>query len=104
MKKPDPTVGLVIRYDFLWSHEREKGYADGAKTRPCVIVTAVLRKAKGGTDILVAPITHSPPMAGTVAIEIPHRVGQHLGLDERAAISSPAKPTASHGTIPALFP
>lgn len=82
MKKPDPTVGLVIRYDFLWSHEREKGYADGAKTRPCVIVTAVLRKATGGTDILVAPITHSPPMAGTVAIEIPHRVGQHLGLDD----------------------
>jgi mRNA-degrading endonuclease toxin of MazEF toxin-antitoxin module len=82
VKKPDPTVGLVIRYDFLWSHEREKGYADGAKTRPCVIVTAVIRKATGGTDILVAPITHSPPMAGTVAIEIPHRVGQHLGLDD----------------------
>lgn len=82
MKKPEPEIGLVIRYDFLWSHEREKGYEEGAKERPCVIVTAIVRKDTGETEILVAPITHSPPGAGTVAIEIPHKVGQHLGLDD----------------------
>lgn len=82
MERPEPQVGLVIRYDFLWSHERERGREEGAKQRPCVIVTAVIRKDTGETDVLVAPITHSPPREGDVAIEIPHKVGRHLGLDD----------------------
>jgi mRNA-degrading endonuclease toxin of MazEF toxin-antitoxin module len=82
VKKPEPQIGLVIRYDFLWSHEREKGLIEGAKERPCVIVTAITRKDDGAMEILVAPITHSPPQEGTIAIEIPHKVGRHLGLDD----------------------
>ena len=82
MKKPEPVIGLVIRYDFLWSHEREKGYEEGAKERPCVIVTAIVRKETGDTEVLVAPITHGPPREGTVVIEIPHKVGRSLGLDD----------------------
>lgn len=82
MKKPAPAIGLVIRYDFLWSHERDKGYQEGAKERPCVIVTALIRKETGDTEVLVAPITHAPPQAGTIAIEIPSKVGRHLGLDD----------------------
>ena len=82
MKKSAPAIGLVIRYDFLWSHEREKGYEAGAKERPCVIVTAIVRKETGDTEVLVAPITHAPPQEGTAAIEIPHKVGRHLGLDD----------------------
>lgn len=83
MKKPEPEIGLVIKYDFLWSHEREQGYEEGAKERPCVIVTAIVRKDDGVTEVLVAPITHSPPREGVVAIEIPHKVGRHLGLDDQ---------------------
>jgi len=82
VQKPEPEIGLVIRYDFLWSHEREKGFEEGAKERPCVIVTAVVRKDTGETEILVAPITHSEPQKGTVALEIPTKVGKHLGLDD----------------------
>ncbi|MDP2261152.1 MAG: growth inhibitor PemK [Caulobacter sp.] len=82
MKKPEPQVGLVIRYDFLWSHERERGFEGGVKDRPCVIVTAIVRGAGGLTEVLLAPITHSPPREGAVAIAIPPRVGRHLGLDE----------------------
>lgn len=47
-----------------------------------MIVTAVMRKDSGETDVLVAPITHSPPREADVAIEIPHQVGRHLGLDD----------------------
>jgi mRNA-degrading endonuclease toxin of MazEF toxin-antitoxin module len=82
VKKPEPEIGLVIKYDFLWSHERDKGYEEGTKERPCVIVTAITRKDDGQIEILVAPITHSPPREGTTAIEIPHKVGKHLGLDD----------------------
>lgn len=83
MKKPEPRVGLVIRYDFLWSRERDRGLEHGAKDRPCVIVVAVLRRTTGETDILVAPITHSTPREGEVAIEIPPGVGRSLGLDDK---------------------
>lgn len=82
MKKPEPEIGLVIKYDFLWSHERQQGFEEGAKERPCVIVTAIVRKDSGETEVLVAPITHSPPREGTVAIEIPYKLGRHLGLDD----------------------
>lgn len=82
MKKPEPQIGLVVRYDFLWSHEQAKGYAQGAKERPCVIVTAIVRKTTGETTVLVAPITHSTPGEGDAVIEIPAAVGRHLGLDE----------------------
>lgn len=81
MIKPAPQIGMVIRYDFLWSHERGKGYAAGVKDRPCVIVTAIVQAEGGETHVLVAPITHSAPKDDTVAIEIPPKVKQHLGLD-----------------------
>ena len=82
MKKPEPEIGLVIKYDFLWSHEDEKGFQEGAKERPCVIVTAIVRKDDDVTEVLVAPITHSPPRESRLAIEIPYSVGRHLGLDD----------------------
>lgn len=82
MKKPEPQIGLVIRYDFLWSHEQAKGYAQCAKERPCVIVTAIVRKTTGETTVLVAPMTHSAPGEGDTAIEIPTAVRRHLGLDQ----------------------
>jgi mRNA-degrading endonuclease toxin of MazEF toxin-antitoxin module len=82
VKKPEPEIGLVIRYDFLWSHEQAKGYAQGAKDRPCVIVTAIVRRTTGETTVLVAPITHSAPGEGDTAIEIPVAVRRHLRLEE----------------------
>lgn len=106
MKKPAPEIGLVVKYDFLWSHERERGFEDGAKERPCVIVTAIIRKDDGVTEVLVVPITHSPPREGTVAIEIPHKVGRHLGLDhERSYIIANESNSVSWddaGIVPAV--
>lgn len=74
---------MVIRYDFLWSHERARGREAGAKHRPCVVVTAVVRAEGGDVHVLVAPITHAPPRAGAAALEIPPRVARHLGLDDQ---------------------
>ena len=106
MNKPPPQVGLVIRYDFLWSQERERGQDAGAKERPCVIVTAVVRGKAGETHVLVAPITHSAPQDDTVAIEIPIRIKRHLGLDyERSYIVADEANTVSWddpGIVPAI--
>ncbi len=36
----------------------------------------------GGTRVYVLPVTHTPPDDPSLAIEIPPRVKQHLGLDD----------------------
>jgi len=60
MSWPLPVPGMVIRYSFLWSSEKERGYEEGDKDRPCAVV---VRAGNVGTGIqtYVLPITHSPP-------------------------------------------
>jgi mRNA-degrading endonuclease toxin of MazEF toxin-antitoxin module len=82
MPLPVPEAGLVICYEFLWSHEAEAGENVGAKRRPAVIVIAA-KNQSGQTVVVVAPITHSTPRDPTLAVEIPPRVKRHLGLDEQ---------------------
>ena len=79
MKLPKPEPGLVIRYSYLWRREHLAGREEGAKDRPCAIVLAV--KDGSDTQVLVVPVTHSPPGAGISAMELPHSVKNHLGLD-----------------------
>ncbi len=82
MKFPEPQLGLVVSYSFLWSHEHERGLEEGRKDRPCVIIVAINRGQAGQTIVRVAPITHSPPDAAAVAEEVPTGVKRHLGLDD----------------------
>lgn len=76
-----PEPGLVISYAYLWRREHDAGQEEGRKNRPCVIVLSV-EKHDTGTQVTVAPITHSIPSTTTPSMEIPLRVKLHLGLDE----------------------
>jgi hypothetical protein len=81
---PEPEVGLVISYSYLWKEEEERGHLEGRKHRPCAIVLAVDHPDAEGDShkqVAVVPITHSPPHDPNVAIQIPPRVKEHLGLD-----------------------
>src|SRR5689334_4007413 len=40
-KFPEPEVGLVISYAYLWFEEAERGQVEGRKDRPCAIIVAV---------------------------------------------------------------
>jgi hypothetical protein len=82
VQKPTPVEGLVIRYDFLWQNEYQRGHMEGQKDRPCAIVIAVPEQNGAVERIIVAPITHAKPLEGVQAIEIPQKVKRHLGLDE----------------------
>jgi PemK-like, MazF-like toxin of type II toxin-antitoxin system len=82
MPLPTPEPGLVLSYEFLWSHEAEAGQDQGEKKRPAVVVLAT-KTDKGQTFVTVAPITHSEPKGSTRAIEVPPKVKQHLGLDSK---------------------
>lgn len=77
-----PEVGLVIRFDFLWRNEQRAGKQDGVKDRPCAIVLTREEQPDGSSQVFVCAITHTPPGPEEVAVEIPLKVLQHLGLDD----------------------
>jgi PemK-like, MazF-like toxin of type II toxin-antitoxin system len=76
MALPPPEIGLVVRYSYLWHHEAMRGLEEGQKDRPCVIVLA-----SKDDRVVVAPITHTPPIKGGAAVELPPTVKAQLGLD-----------------------
>jgi hypothetical protein len=81
LRKPDPALGLVVRFDYLWNDEAARGRSEGSKHRPCAIVVA---QTGHGSEarVWLAPITHSPPRQPGDALEIPARVKAALGLDD----------------------
>lgn len=81
MALPEPVPGLVIRYSYLWHSEYVRGHEEGQKDRPCAIVAAIRREESGLTRVLVLPVTHTPPAYPDLAVEIPPRVKERLGLD-----------------------
>ena len=80
MSFPDPIVGLVVSYSYLWANESERGQEEGLKNRPCAIVL-VREQVEGMPLVTVAPITHTQPSDLKSALEVPPKVKQHLGLD-----------------------
>lgn len=80
MTLPEPKPGLVVRYDYLWTHEAAAGREQG-KDRPACLVAATDSTARPRYVVLL-PITHTPPSGDTVGIEIPIKVKQAIGLDD----------------------
>ena len=80
---PEPEPGLVISYSYLWSSEAAHGQVEGRKDRPCAIVVARIdpRRGSKSPQVVVVPVTHRRPSDPSVAIEIPERIKEHLGLD-----------------------
>lgn len=77
---PTPHAGLVIRYSYLWKREYDAGHEGGSKDRPCAIVLAVTDD-EGESQVMVLPVTHTPPGEPADAVEIPRPTKQRLGLD-----------------------
>ncbi|QDB98979.1 hypothetical protein [Mesorhizobium sp. 8] len=78
---PAPVPGLVIRYSYLWRSEHLAGREEGRKDRPCAVVLSLVG-ADDKRQVVVLPITHSPPSDDGLAFEIPHRTKRRLGLDD----------------------
>lgn len=81
MRIPEPKVGLVIGYAYLWREEHAAGRDHGRKDRPCIII--LVSRRNGDQDLVtVAPITHTRPSRPDEAVEIPAATKRRLGLDE----------------------
>ena len=76
-----PEPGLVIRYDFLWQADEATGVEYGLKDRPCVVILVSSPRDDNARDVIVCPISHTPPDAETPAVEIPYKVARYLRLD-----------------------
>lgn len=85
MKLPDPKVGSVIRYSYLWADEAASGAKDGRKDRPSLVLALAVQVAAGETEVLALAITHARPRAKTDAIELAPAICAGLGLDGDAA-------------------
>jgi hypothetical protein len=72
--------GLVLRYDYLSSHEAAAG-RDQGKDRPACLVAASDSQTRPRFVVLL-PITPTPPDGETIGIEIPATVKQAIGLDD----------------------
>ncbi len=81
MPVPNPHVGLVINYEYLWKNESDKGAEDGKKTRPTCIIAKVTHENDKDSIVLVLPITHSPQNPSE-ALKIPPDVKRFIGLDD----------------------
>jgi hypothetical protein len=77
---PEPKPGLIVRYDYLWTHEAATG-RDQGKDRPACLVAATDSMVRPRYVVLL-PITHAPPSGNTVGIEIPAKVRKAIGLDD----------------------
>lgn len=80
MPLPDPSPGLVIRYDYLWTREAAAG-RDQGKERPACLVAA-MDSGASPRFVVILPITHTPPDKDTVGVAIPPKVRAALGLDD----------------------
>jgi hypothetical protein len=80
MALPEPKPGLVIRYDYLWSHEASAGRQQG-KDRPACLVAASDPEITPRFVVLL-PITHVRPRDKTIGVAIPQKVRAALGLDD----------------------
>ena len=97
-----------MRFDFLWKSDADRGQEEG-KERYCLIAAREEPDQNGIRLVYLLPITHSPPPAGQKAVEIPHSMARHLGLDddrswikthERNSVEWPAR-GLPFGVIPA---
>jgi uncharacterized protein YifN (PemK superfamily) len=82
VKKPNPEVGQIIKYDYLWRDEQQRGKIEGSKERPCAVIVAIQSQNDGSYTVLLAPITHSSKQANNASILIPRQAKKITGLDE----------------------
>lgn len=74
--------GLVIRYAYLWHHEKMAGHEEARYDRPCMILSARYDAARQAIRVYVLPITHTQQNDTNSAIEIAASFKKYLGLDD----------------------
>lgn len=80
MPLPDLTIGLVVRYEYLW-HRRARTADTADKDHPACVVATFRRQGRPENFVLYLPISHTPPSDEEEGIELPDSVKAKAGLD-----------------------
>jgi hypothetical protein len=71
---------IVEGYPYLWLRQSRAGETEGRKPRPVCVAIAVVGE-DNKTHLALLPISSQPPMTNQIAIPIPARERQRIGLD-----------------------
>lgn len=80
MPLPELTLGLVVRYEYLW-HRRAHSADTADKDHPACIVATFRQQGRPEDFVLYLPISHIPPSDGEEGLELPDDVKRKAGLD-----------------------
>lgn len=83
MPLPQPELGMVVHYGFVWAGAERHPPPDAGKDRPCLIVDLVeVEDIPGRVTLRVTylPISHVAARGDEKASVIGSRVASHLGL------------------------
>ncbi len=80
MPLPELTLGLVVRYEYLW-HRRAATTETGDKERPACVVATFRRPGLRDNFVIYLPISHTPPSGDEEGVELPDAVKAKAGLD-----------------------
>ncbi len=82
MPLPALTLGLVVRYEYLWARRMHTS-VNADKDHPACVV-ATFRLTGGAEDFVIyLPISHTPPADDEEGIELPPHAKAAAGLDGR---------------------
>ena len=80
MPLPELTIGLVVRYQYLW-HRRSATADTADKDHPACVVATFRRQGRPEDFVIYLPISHTAPSGDEEGIGLPERVKATAGLD-----------------------
>ncbi len=87
MPLPELTIGLVVRYEYLWARRAATQDTASAvpatadKDHPACIVATFRREGKPEDFVVYLPISHTPPGPGEEGVELTVHAKAAAGLD-----------------------
>ncbi len=79
MPLPSLDLGLVVRYEYLWHRRKDAPTAD--KDHPACVIATFRNQGVADDFVVYLPISHVPPRAGEVGIELSSHAKRAAGLD-----------------------
>ena len=79
MPLPELTLGLVVRYEYLW--HRRSGADTADKDHPACVVATYRQQDRPEDFVIYLPISHTPLSDGEDGIKLPDSVKAKAGLD-----------------------
>lgn len=79
-----PKLGLIVRYDYIWSWQDKQRQKEADYPRPCIITSAVPNEDKTDYEVRLAPLTRTTQEDPQKALALKWDMQRKLMLPERS--------------------